>query len=307
MPTYVAVTGASGFLGGHLVLLLAASGERVVGIDRLPRPPHLLGLPGYIHVEGELTAADEHVVTALREADAVMHLAGCPGVRDRAADVDHRRRRDNIHAIAAVFAATPLATPLVVATSSSVYGGSRANRPCREGDPLRPRGGYAASKAMVEQLCAARVAQGGATVAARPFTVAGERQRPDMALSTWIAATRAGEPLRLLGAPTRTRDITDVKDVARVLVALARGGATGPVNVGTGQAHTLTELADAVCAAVGRDVPRVVVPASAEEVSATLADTTRLQRLVGFVPRTDLPRLVARQAAADRPLVAAAS
>lgn len=294
----VVVTGAGGFLGGHLVQTLRSAGQRVVAIDRAERPSHLAGLPGVEYVTAELTIGEDRVETALREADAVFHLAGCPGVRDSTTDVELRRHRDNVLATAAVIAATRATTPLVVTSSSSVYGGARWHRPSREDDELHPRGGYAASKVSAERLCGRRRAEGGLVLVARPFTAAGERQRPDMALARWIAAARAGLPLRIFGSPERTRDLTDVRDVARCLAALASTGASGAVNVGTGRSHTLAELADAVCAAVGHEVPRLVVRATDEEVRDTLADTTRLHRLVGFAPVTGLAALVARQVAA---------
>lgn len=298
MSAGVVVTGAAGFLGGHVVQALLRRGLRATGVDRRPRPHHLPG--SRLHwLRTELTEGGGGLQQVLRDADAVLHLAGCPGVRDRTPDVELRRQRDNVEATAAVLAATPRATPVVVTSSSSVYGGSRWRRPCRESDELRPRGGYAASKVQVEALCARRAEAGGQVLVARPFTVAGERQRADMALSLWIDAARAGRPLHLLGSPERTRDITDVLDAAHALVRLAETGGVGIVNVGTGQAHTLAQLADAVCAAVDRDVPRVLEPAASEEVRHTLASTARLEALVGFVPVTDLPRLVARQAAAQ--------
>jgi nucleoside-diphosphate-sugar epimerase len=86
--------------------------------------------------------------------------------------------------------------PVVVTSSSAVYGGSRDGRACHEDDPLRPVGGYARSKAALEARCHARAARGGLV------TVAGERQRPDMAIAQWIQAVRAGRPMRILGVPT---------------------------------------------------------------------------------------------------------
>jgi len=298
MPSIV-VTGAAGFLGGHVVERLVAEGAVVLGVDREPAPAHLADLPGLTWLRADLTGGTPSVAEALGEAEAVLHLAGCPSVRDQAPDVDARRRRDNVDATRRVLAATPPATALVVTSSSSVYGGSRAARPCRETDPLGPRGGYATSKVRAELLCAARLAAGGAVLVARPFTVAGERQRADMALSRWIDAARRGEPLVLLGSPDRTRDVTDARQVARALVQLLRSGATGTVNVGTGTAHPLADLVDAVRSAVGRDVRTVVVPARHEEVRQTRADTTRLEKLLGWSPRTYLRTLVARQAMAQ--------
>jgi len=146
----------------------------------------------------------------------------------------------------------------------------------------------------VERLCAQR----GGVAVLRPFTVAGEGQRPDMALARWIAAVRAGRPVTVLGSPARTRDVTDVRDLVRALRAAAERGVTGPLNVGTGRPRTLAELAASVGRALGAPAELVVRPAAAVEPAATWADTTRLGRRLGFVPVTDLDALVARQAAA---------
>lgn len=286
----VVVTGAAGFLGRALVASLAADGIPVIAVDR--RPLELT--PGVSAVRADLLDRDPVVLAALAEADAVFHLAGRPGVRDAGPAADAARARDNVAATAAVLAAVPAGTPLVVTSSSSVYGGA-AGRPSREGDPLRPRGGYARSKVAVESLCAAR---GGAVAVLRPFTVAGEGQRPDMALARWIAAVRAGRPIEILGSPGRTRDVTDVRDLVRAVRAAAERGITGPLNVGTGHPRTLADLAAAVCRALGAPAELVVRPAAAVEPAGTWADTARCRRRLGFVPRTDLDDLVTRQAAA---------
>ena len=149
----------------------------------------------------------------------------------------------------------------------------------------------------MERLCAER----GDVAVLRPFTVAGEGQRPDMALARWIAAVRAGRPIGILGSAARTRDVTDVRDLVRALRAAAERGVTGPLNVGTGRPRTLAELAAAVCRALGTPAELVVRPAAAVEPAATWADTTLLGRRLGFVPVTDLDALVARQVAAAPP------
>lgn len=287
------VTGAAGFIGGTLVRQLLAIGEPVVGIDRAEQTP----VRGLTVLTADLCDGDERVSAVLADADAVFHLAGCPGVRDPRPAIEVHRHRDNVLAAGAVLAAVPAGTPLVVTSSSSVYGGARFGRASRERDRLRPHGGYARSKVAVERLCQHRIGAGGRIVIARPFTVAGEGQRPDMALARWIAAARSGRPLRLLGSPSRTRDVSDVRQVVRALIALAGSSAQGPVNVGTGHGHSLARLVAAVANALQVEVRTQVVPAGPAEVSDTRADTTRLRRLIGWVPETDLDRLVARQVA----------
>jgi nucleoside-diphosphate-sugar epimerase len=284
----VVVTGAAGFLGRALVASLVTDGIPVVAVDRRP-PPHG---PGTTPLRADLLDGDPAVTEALRTAHAVFHLAGRPGVRDTGPAADAARVRDNVHATAAVLATVPPGRPLVVTSSSSVYGGA-AGRPSRETDPLHPLGAYSRSKAAVEQLCAGRP-----VAVLRPFTVAGEGQRPDMALARWIAAVRAGEPIQVLGSPGRTRDVTDVRDVVRAARLAAERGVVGPLNVGTGRPRTLADLARAVCRVLGAPAELVVTPAPPVEPAATWADVTLLRRRLGFVPVTDLDELVARQVAA---------
>lgn len=287
----VVVTGAAGFIGAALVRHLLAQGHRVIGVDRVAQQPR----PGLVVLNADLLDRDELVDAALATAEAVFHLAGRPGVRENLPDIDRRRQRDNVTATARVLAAVPPEVPIVVTSSSSVYGGSRG-RPSRENDPLRPRGGYAQSKVRAEQLCAARHDRGGVVAVARPFTVVGKGQRADMAVSRWLEAARHGTPLRIFGSLDRRRDLTDVRDVVRVLTALAERRVRGIVNVGTGRSYRLREVVEAVAAACDADVAVEVVPAPAVEPEETCADTRRLRHLVGYVPSTDLHAVVARQA-----------
>ncbi|MFN2495000.1 MAG: NAD-dependent epimerase/dehydratase family protein [Pseudonocardiaceae bacterium] len=292
------VTGAAGFIGSILLEALTQRGP-VVGIDRRPFPPP----PGATAITADLLDSDPDVRAALAHARVIYHLAGCPDVRDPRPDVAQHRYRDNVLATAAVLAAVPAQTPLLVISSSSVYGGTRKGKPSAETDPLRPRGGYAQSKLLVERLCQDRAHAGGQVSVLRPFTVAGEGQRPGMALARWIDAARSGRPLQLLGHPQRSRDITDVRDVVQVLLDLADRRVCGLFNVGTGVAHTLQELAEVVCAVVGVEVRTELAAPHPAEATHTLADTRALRRAIGWVPRTDLADLVSRQIAclpADR-------
>ena len=230
MARVIAVTGSTGFVGSQLVRHLLDLGHEVVGLDR--RVPQW-GAERFAHVAAELRCPDGDVRAVLGSAEAVVHLAACPGVRDAGPDVAERRRRDNVEATDAVLALTPATTPTVVTSSSSVYGGTVDGRASHEDDVLRPVGGYAESKALVERRCAQRRDEGGHVTVVRPFTVVGPGQRPDMALSRWIEQARRGQPLEVYGSLDRRRDVTDVRDVARALAALIEVPPS-TVNLGTG-------------------------------------------------------------------------
>jgi nucleoside-diphosphate-sugar epimerase len=292
----VVVTGSSGFVGRHVVALLSAHGHQVTGLDRRPDAGQgaAARAGSYRHLLADLAEAGPEARAALAAADAVVHLAGCPGVRDSSADVARRRHRDNVGALRETLAAVPDGVPVVVASSSSVYGGSRRGRPSAESDALAPRGGYARSKVLAEALCRRAAGLGADVTVVRPFTVVGEGQRADMALHRWLRAAVAGEPLTVLGSLERTRDLTDVRDVAGLLVDLLELAPGGVVNLGSGVPVTLRRLVGAVGEATGTDPLVRVLAAGPHEVADTLADTARLVALTGRRPVTDVDDVVAR-------------
>lgn len=291
------VTGSAGFIGSNLVGELIARGYRVVGVDRHPRR----ATASYRHLVVDLAESPcgPEVATEVAAADVVFHLAARPGVRGGGSAIEWERRRDNVVATRNLLSVVPLETPVVATSSSSVYGNRSGPAASHEEDELHPRGGYARSKVAMEQMCARRRSQGGRVAVVRPFTVAGEGQRADMAFSLWLAALRRGEPIRLLGSKDRSRDITDVRDVVEGLIRAGERELNTTLNLGTGVGHRLFDMARALIEASGLDGEVVHSAVPLEEVVSTLADTTRCESLLGFVPITDLPALLARQVQAS--------
>lgn len=279
------ITGGAGFIGRHLAHALLASGLRVRVIDRKPAT-----INGCEHVRADLV--DDEIGSALR-AGVVFHLAGRPGVRGDDPETEHQRMRDNVLATERVVTETPMNVPIVFASSSSVYGGARG-KPCREEDGLAPRGGYAWSKIAAEQLCHARARAGGLVHVCRLFTVLGEGQRPDMALALWAAAVAANHPIEVYGGLDRSRDFTDIEDVVAALIRVSAAPVSTLVNVGTGVGQRIGDLAEAIGLHLGRLPDVRVVNAPRQDPPATLADTTRLRRILGRTPRTDLVAIVGR-------------
>ena len=283
----IVVTGSSGFVGTNLVMRLVEAGHDVVGIDRR-QPSVVHGAPTEVT---ELSRPSPAASRLLGDAAAVVHLAALPGVRACAPDIENLRWSDNVLAPRRVVSAMDPCAHLVVTSSSSVYGGSRYGRPCREDQPLDPIGGYAESKVLTERACATHP---GPTCVLRPFTIIGEHQRSDMALARWIALAERGEPLTVYGALDRTRDLTDVADVVKAIVAALERTTAATLNVGTGTAVTLGLCIETVRATV-RDVPVRVVPSVVAEPDDTLADTARFAATLGFVPTTSLADVIERQ------------
>ncbi len=289
----VVVTGAAGFIGSRLARRLARSDREVIGIDRLNLMP-----PGVTAVVCDLSAPSEQVREALATADAVWHLAARPGVRDAAADIERRRFLDNVCATHIVCDLVPDDVPLTFTSSSSVYGGALHGgllKASSESDELRPAGGYARSKLRAERACSRRRKRGGLVCVARPFTVVGSPQRPDMALARWTRAALQNQPLKVFGSLQRSRDLTDIDAVVEALVRLATDGMGEAVNIGTGVAYTLEQMVRTVVDVTGSQSEIVLTAAGRVEVPVTLADTSKLEALTGVIPSTDLHAIVQAQ------------
>jgi nucleoside-diphosphate-sugar epimerase len=276
------VTGAAGFIGRHVLEQAAVMGTEVCAVDRRQTADERIDLLVDL---ADATGRRADLVAMLASATAVIHLAGAGGVRTDVAGIARRRRRDNVLAARTVLTLTPRRVPVVVASSSSVYGGCEPPRCIHEDDHLRPRGGYAVSKMAVEQECRRRVARGGRATVVRPFTVIGAGQRADMALSRWVAQALDGEPLTVFGSIDRTRDLTDAGDVARALIRVAAFAPQTTVNLGSGARVTLAAMTSAVRRAVG-DTGVQPAGAAIEDPDHTLADVARCHGLLGFVPRS---------------------
>jgi nucleoside-diphosphate-sugar epimerase len=305
------VTGAAGFVGGHVTEAMARAGHEVVAVDALERSASpaaaranwsmLAGRAGITRIAADLATAD---LTRLAEADAVVHLAGRPGVRSSWGAGRADTERDNVTATQRLLAACEAVAErphVVVASSSSVYG-SAGVRPHTERDPLRPASPYAASKAEVERLTAQAAGRGLPAVVLRFFSVYGPRQRPDMAFHRFVEAGLRGRPLPVLGDGGQSRAFTHVSDVvAATLAAATTDLPPGTVlNIGHPE-HVQVREAIAVLAGLLGVRPDVrhhaAVPGDA---SRTWADSGEAARLLGWSAGVDLAAGLADQLAWHR-------
>lgn len=173
MATIDLVTGASGFVGGHLAAALAARGRRVRGLARTPgRGAHLDGLEVEV-MRGDLTDPG-FVAAALEGVGRVFHCAA--NVRPWGLWADYQR--DNVDATRALVegccARAGEVERFVLVSTVDVYGFPVA--PADEEDPVAPGDfGYGRSKAMAEAEVRRLDEVGVAWTVVRPCNVFGPR------------------------------------------------------------------------------------------------------------------------------------
>ena len=183
-----------------------------------------------------------------------------------------------------------------------------------EDAPLDPRSTYAATKVAQEHLAAAWARQtGGTVVALRYHNVYGPRMPRDTpyagVASVFRSALERGDAPLVLEDGRQRRDFVHVTDIAEAnALALTHDPEPGtflPVNVCSGEPHTVGELATALAAAMGGPPPVVTGGSRPGDVRHITADPGRARELLGFRARTGFAEGVA--AFATEPLREAAA
>lgn len=310
MKTAVLVTGAAGFIGSHVVEALLAGGERVVGLDdfndfysptqKSANLDSVRGHPNLHLAVGDIRdRLSVDAAMARLSVGRVIHLAARAGVqpsrRDPALYADV-----NVRGTAVVLDACARrgVEHIVVASSSSVYGGSTPS-PFREDEACdRPMSPYAATKRANELQCWTHHHLTGASVTClRFFTAFGPRNRPDMAAWSFAEAIVRQRPINLYGRSTQ-RDFTFVGDIAEgVLAALDRPQGMLVCNLGQGRPVPVTGLVSGLEAQLGRRALVREVPLPPGDVPVTWADCTRAREALGWTARTSLEEGLERFAA----------
>jgi GDP-4-dehydro-6-deoxy-D-mannose reductase len=249
----VLITGASGFVGGHLIRALEAEGAssfEVFGTTYPDAPP-----PGRRFFFLDLRAEKDvmRIVGDIRP-DWVFHLAAVSNVR-RSWEMRTATIETNVlgthNLLEAVRQAAPKARVLFI-SSSDVYGpGAHSAEAIKEDAPLQIVDPYAYSKAAGEMLCGFyEKNENIEIVIARPFPHTGPGQSEDFVCSDWarqIAQIERGErvPILKVGNLDVRRDFCDVRDVVTAYILLLRKGRRGePYNICSGKAIALREILD---------------------------------------------------------------
>jgi dTDP-glucose 4,6-dehydratase len=290
----ILVAGGAGFVGSHLVDLLAARGDSIDVLDNL------------------LTGSPENL--AHHSPDAVRLIRGdAEGAADGGYDrVYHLASPASPEAYGRHQVATLMANSagtkrlldvaeragarFLLASTSEVYG-DPLEHPQRETywgnvDPIGPRSMYDEGKRYAEALTIAYVRERGADARiVRIFNSYGPRmQLNDGRMpSAFIAAALRGDPLLVHDDGSQTRSLCYVEDTARGLIAAMEGGRTGEVyNIGRADEVTVREFAERVVRAAGSDSSIRLVPGRPQDIQRRCPDATKAERELDWRPLTTL-------------------
>jgi nucleoside-diphosphate-sugar epimerase len=179
----------------------------------------------------------------------------------------------------------------IYASSSSVYG-DNADLVKTEGNEGKPLSPYALSKKMNEEF--ARVwGQNLRTIGLRFFNVYGPGQRPDSSYAAVIPRFLCWDEVEIYGDGTQVRDFTYVDDVCEAIVkSLEYKGPSIVLNVGAGEMTTVNQLAE-LCRTAAQPKPQLTLSRPGD-ISFSVADTTLLEKTLGFKPQTKIAEGIIR-------------
>lgn len=275
----VLVTGASGFVGGHLIPRLEAEGHTVTATDLD------LDVTDAVAVEARIAAIGPEAIVHLAAVSSVAFSWKNPGLTYRVNYVGTRSLLE------AVRRRAPKARVLLV-SSADVYGSAKpGTAPFDETSPLRPRSPYSRSKAAADLLAGVFADRGVDVLRVRPFNHTGRGQTDAFVLPSFarqVAAIEAGraEPVLRVGNLESVRDFLDIQDVIDAYVLLLETPVPADVyNVSSGVGVKIAEAIRILCELAGID-PRIEVnPDFYRPTDIAVGSATHLQAASGWRPR----------------------
>jgi UDP-glucose 4-epimerase len=310
----VLVTGGAGYIGSHMVKVLAERGAAVTVLDDLSTG-HAEAARGRDLVRGDIADVGRTKdLLQQKRIEAVVHFAASSLVGESMADPLKYYRR-NVGGTAALLEAMRQAgvMRLVFSSTAAVYG-DPLRTPIDEDHPKNPVNPYGASKLAVERMlsdCCAAYGLGSVTLryfnaaGADPSGELGERHDPETHLIPLVLQAASGRrpSISVFGNDWPTRDGTCVRDYIhvndlcdahlRALDWLAGGGKHEVFNLGNGDGATVLEVIDAARRVTGKSIKVDNAPRRAGDPPSLVADASKARRVLGWKPvRADIGGIV---------------
>ncbi|MDX2111069.1 MAG: GDP-mannose 4,6-dehydratase [Verrucomicrobiota bacterium] len=296
------LTGAAGFIGSQVCEQLLAAGQPVYGIDNLndyydPRIKHqrIAHLTAtYPHFQfSPLDIEDRAAINTLFATyhfTAVLNLAARAGVRYSLENPHVYLTTNGIGTLNLLEAMRAHGVKkFVLASTSSLYEGQPM--PFVETAPVNePISPYAASKKAAEALAYTYHRQFSLDVSiVRYFTVYGPASRPDMAVFRFIEWIIRGQPVKILGDGTQSRDFTYVDDIASGTIAALKPLGYEIINLGGGQNPiSLNQLISTLETLIGKKANCHYGTAHSADFKTNWADISKAARLLNWHPKISL-------------------
>lgn len=307
-PDRILVTGAGGFVGGHLMPALRAAfpAAEIAGTG-------LSGGPAAAALDVTDPQAARALIGAL-QPDVCVHLAGIAAIAAAKAAPEAAWRVNCFGALnigRAILDSAPACRMLFI-SSSECYGASfKSGLALDETAPLAPMNIYAASKAGAEMGLCALAAEGLRVIRLRPFNHTGPGQSEDFVVPAFagqIARIEAGlaQPEMAVGTLETERDFLDVRDVCAAYIACIRHFDALPnnqiVNVATGTAVRIGQVLDLLLAQAKCPISVRQDPARMRraEIARAAGDAGIALKYLGWRPEFPLRDTLAAALAAAR-------
>jgi NAD dependent epimerase/dehydratase len=300
MADLVAVTGADGFIGSHLVEALVARGHRVRAMVLY----NSFGSWGWLEtLDTEVLDQVDVVLGDVRDSASVLELVtGAAAVYHLAALIaipySYRAPRSYVDTnvigtLNVLDAVRACDTPRLVHTSTSETYGTARTVPIDETHPVAAQSPYAASKLAADKLVESyHLSFGVPAVTLRPFNTFGPRQSARAVIPTVISQIASGVRELRLGALDPTRDFLFVADTVAAFVTVGTAPAGAVVgelfNAGTGHEVSIGRVTADIARLMGADVDitedtQRVRPKNSE-VQRLVADAAKLTEHTGWRP-----------------------
>ena len=309
----ILVTGGAGYIGSHMVKLLAERGHEVTVLDDLSTG-HADAVRGGTLVRGDIAdVAATKKLLEQRRIEAVIHFAACSLVGESVVDPLKYYARNVAASVSLLKAMREASVAKIVFSSTAAVYGSPQRLPIGEDHAKEPTNPYGSTKLAIERMIAeCSSAYGLNAVSLRYFNAAGadagaglgERHEPETHLIPLVLRAAAhGAPVSVFGDDYPTRDGTCVRDYIhvadlcdahlRALEWLGRGGSHACFNLGNGNGATVLEVIEAARRVTGKEIKVHSAPRRPGDPAALVADATRAKELLGWQPaRADIDSIV---------------
>jgi UDP-glucose 4-epimerase len=289
----VAVIGANGFIGSHLVDELSAEGHEVTAFDRFRDNTPTFTAEGVRRIRGDFMNRTD-LEEAVHGQEVVFHFLSTtsPATAERDPLLDIRTNLTQTVELLDAAVRAGVQHFHFASTGGAIYG-PQGKFSYSESDAPEPVSPYAIGKLSIEHyLHYFRVTHGLRSTVFRISNPYGTRQKKDRLqglIPIALRQTVADLPVTRFGDGSMVRDYVYVEDLVKMIARVVAGDPQHHVyNLGSGVGYTVNEVLATVEHATGRPVKIVEAAAPATFVDRVVLDTTRYREEFGEIPVTSL-------------------